>query len=154
MEPMALTIIVPVYNERGSVEGTVESLKRLAESIAGGVEVIFVDDGSDDGTGEALDGAVGEGNGVGGGVKVLHHDENRGYGAAIKTGMREATAQLVAITDADDTYPNERFGEVLRQMQDNGYDMVVGARKIDTHSSLTRRIGNTLYNRLAVDRSP
>lgn len=122
MEPIALTIIVPVYNELGSVDATVESLKRLRGSVADGVEVIFVDDGSDDGTGEALDGAVGAG------VKVVHHGENRGYGAAIKTGLREASAQLVAITDADGTYPNERFGEFLREILDNGHDMVVGAR--------------------------
>ena len=122
MKEMMLTIIVPVYNEETSVRGTFDALSQVRRQIDAPVEIVFVDDGSDDGTGELLDRLAGDG------VRVIHHRENRGYGAALKTGVRAASGKYVGITDADGTYPNERFPEFLAAAREGGYDMVVGAR--------------------------
>ncbi|MCD6405453.1 MAG: glycosyltransferase family 2 protein [Planctomycetes bacterium] len=116
------TLVVPVYNERDAIEQAVGSLKEIREDAEYEMEIIFVDDGSDDGTKAVLEGIQGEG------IRVLSHQENRGYGAALKTGIRAAKGDVVAITDADGTYPAERLPEFLREMRENGYDMVVGAR--------------------------
>jgi glycosyltransferase involved in cell wall biosynthesis len=129
-----LSIVVPVYNERASVEKTCDSLKRVRDAADAQIEIIFVDDGSDDGTGALLDELAGDG------IEVVHHAENRGYGAALKTGIDASSSGTVAITDADGTYPNERFGELLKLMRDGGFDMVVGARTgPNAHVPLVRR---------------
>lgn len=122
MKEMMLTIIVPVYNEETSVRGTFDALSRVRHQIDAPVEIVFVDDGSDDGTGELLDKLAGEN------VRVIRHRQNRGYGAALKTGVRAASGEYVGITDADGTYPNERFPEFLAVAREGDFDMVVGAR--------------------------
>jgi glycosyltransferase involved in cell wall biosynthesis len=71
-----------------------------------------------------------------------------GNGAAIKTGARNAQGRVLVFMDADGQHDPKDIQNLLDKIND-GYDMVVGARQIDTHASLTRRIGNTLYNRLA-----
>jgi len=85
-------------------------------------EVIVVDDGSTDATAGELAGVEDE-RGL---LRILRHPHNRGYGASLKTGVRNATADVVVITDADGTYPNERIPELVDRM--GGADMVVGAR--------------------------
>jgi len=138
-----LSIIVPLYNERASVEATFEVLRGVQASV-GDVELIFVDDGSDDTTGELLDRLSGED------FKVIHHSENLGYGAALKTGIRAASGEFVAITDADGTYPNERFGELLEIMKSGSHDMVVGARTgPNVEVPLVRRPAKWILGQLA-----
>jgi len=122
MERAVLSLILPVYNERDSVEAGLEQLRRAAAGIPAGTEIILVDDGSDDATAEILDELAAEG------VRVIRHRVNRGYGAALKTGLRAASGEYVGITDADGTYPNERFPEFMAAVREGGYDMVVGAR--------------------------
>jgi len=117
-----LTIIVPSFNEERSVRGTFEALGEVRGRIDLPVEIVFVDDGSDDGTAEILEELAAEG------VRVIRHRVNRGYGAALKTGLRAASGEYVGITDADGTYPNDRFPEFMAAVREGGYDMVVGAR--------------------------
>ena len=123
-----LSVIVPCYNEEAAVGPTIDTLvEHLAEHMAskGTYELIVVDDGSTDGSADVLARAVARHDTV----KVVTHDRNRGYGAALKSGLRHARAELVAITDADGTYPNERLGELVRLAEHA--DMVVGARNAD-----------------------
>ena len=118
---IAVSVIVPCYNEEGSIESTVYSI-REALSDLGEYEIVFVDDGSTDGTGALLvelEQAIAE-------VRVVQHDRNRGYGAALKTGIRNCRASLIAITDADGTYPNDRLPDLIRLARK--HDMVVGSR--------------------------
>jgi len=61
-------------------------------------------------------------------LKVIHHAQNRGYGAALKTGIKAAKYDYVAITDADATYPDERIPEFFKDVIANDLDMLVGAR--------------------------
>jgi glycosyltransferase involved in cell wall biosynthesis len=121
-EPVALSVVVPCFNEKDAVEATLRQLERVLAAI-GPYEIIAVDDGSTDGTGDILDGLMPE-------IASLHvvrHPINRGYGGALKSGIRVARGRFLAITDSDGTYPNERIPELLARAQ-AGADMVVGAR--------------------------
>jgi glycosyltransferase involved in cell wall biosynthesis len=71
-----------------------------------------------------------------------------GNGAAIKTGARNATGNILVLMDADGQHSPDDINRLIEKVE-SGYEMAVGARQIDTHASLTRRIGNTLYNKLA-----
>ena len=125
------SVIVPCYNEEQAVEETLEGL--LAnESNPSKFEIIAIDDGSTDGTRRILE-RFSKDNAN---VHMLIHENNQGYGASLKTGIRKARAELIAITDADGTYPNERIPELVAACQE--YDMVVGARTADdvTYSKL------------------
>ena len=115
------SVVIPCYNEEASIEDTVRG---LATTLAGGPahEIVVVDDGSVDGSAAILDRLAAEDPML----VVVRHGMNRGYGAALKTGIREARGELIAITDADGTYPNERLGELVERCRHR--DMVVGAR--------------------------
>ncbi|MXO85980.1 glycosyltransferase [Altererythrobacter aurantiacus] len=115
-----LTIIVPAYNEEGSIEDTVKELHPIAQEAQG--QLMVVNDGSSDRTAEILELLVK----YYPRLRVLHHEYNQGYGAALKTGLQAAKTELIAITDADGTYPNDRLLELARACRDK--DMVVGSR--------------------------
>lgn len=120
----AFSVVVPCYNEEDAIRDTVSSLR---ESLADqeSYELIFVNDGSTDGTGQILQELVAEHSEL----TVVMHDKNRGYGAALKSGIRHAASDWIVITDADGTYPNSELGEILALA--GRYDMVVGSRTGD-----------------------
>jgi glycosyltransferase involved in cell wall biosynthesis len=117
--PRSVSVVVPAYNEVHGIRPVLVSLLETLNALpAVTYEIIVVDDGSTDGTSEAARGLPG--------VSVLRHDSNRGYGAALKTGLRHARHPWICITDADGTYPNDRIGDLLAATDDA--HMVVGAR--------------------------
>src|SRR5947208_15539129 len=93
-----LSIVMPVYNEAATVERAVDAL--LAAQLPVSTEVIVVDDGSTDGTTRILEGATWPADRV----RILHHDRNRGKGAAVRTGLAEATGVITTVFDADLEY--------------------------------------------------
>jgi len=103
------------------------------------LEVIVVDDGCQDRTAEIVAG-------MGGGVRLVRHKRNLGYGAALKTGFRHATGGLLGFLDADGTYPPECFPQ-LCQAALEGAELVIGSRMSGTESRmpLVRWVGNTLF---------
>ncbi|NJL92818.1 MAG: glycosyltransferase family 2 protein [Anaerolineae bacterium] len=113
-----VTIVIPAYNEEAGIGAVLHSLTTLVATQHLVYEIIVVNDGSTDGTGQVLAGFDT--------ITVIDHQYNRGYGAALKTGIRAAHSDIIVITDADGTYPNERIPELVDLMQDR--DMVVGAR--------------------------
>lgn len=115
------TIVVPCYNEEGFIAETIENLSSLT-GVSDCYEILVVDDGSDDGTASILEEMIKKY----ANLRIITHSVNRGYGAALKTGIRHSVADLVAITDADGTYPNERLPELVARCAT--CDMVVGAR--------------------------
>ncbi len=117
-EPPSVSIFVPAYNEAGAIEECMEQLQDMLARSEFTSEVIVVDDGSTDGTGEALDDIDG--------LTVAHHERNLGYGAALKTGIRRASGEIIVITDADGTYPVDRIPDLVGAMDE--CDMAVGAR--------------------------
>lgn len=120
MNEISLTIIVPAYNEEESIAQTIDELYPYTANE--GVKLMVVNDGSTDATGEILASLESDHPHL----VVVNVPTNKGYGAALKTGLRAAKTELVAITDADGTYPNERLMELADLCQDK--DMVVGAR--------------------------
>jgi glycosyltransferase involved in cell wall biosynthesis len=115
------TIIIPVYNEARAIADTITRIQAICAQVLGyEFEIICVNDGSSDPTAEILAGLKG--------IMVLTHDGNRGYGAALRTGLDYCTREWVFITDADGTYPLEDLVQLL-QCAESGFDMVVGNRE-------------------------
>ncbi len=122
---MNLSLIIPIFNERGRLPRLLEELRDLwSAALAPEGEILLVDDGSTDGGGDWLAAqALPEG------VRLLRHTANRGYGASLRTGLRAARHDLAAITDADGTYPLERIPEFARRLEEAPeIAMAVGAR--------------------------
>ncbi|MGB5179954.1 MAG: glycosyltransferase family 2 protein, partial [Gammaproteobacteria bacterium] len=130
-----ISIILPAKNEAESLRYLLPELRRAFPDE----EIIVVDDGSTDTTI-----AICKQNDV----RVISHVYSMGNGAAIKTGARNATGNILVFMDADGQHTPD---DILRLVDkiNAGYDMVVGARQVDSHASITRRIGNTIYNKLA-----
>lgn len=138
---MELSIVVPAYNEEQAIGPVLASIQEAMGSTGFVYEVLVVDDGSEDDTAAVAESV---------GVRLLRHHENRGYGAALKTGIRLASFPLIAITDADGTYPSERIPELARLAVEGPYDMVVGARTgVSVKIPLLRRPAKWALNRLA-----
>ena len=117
---MTVSIVIPVYNERATVE---ELLRRVA-SVPVAKEVIVVDDGSSDGTRPLLTRL----HGIGLIDHLLFHDRNRGKGAALRTGFRHATADVVVVQDADLEYDPGEIPRLLGPIADGKADAVYGSR--------------------------
>ncbi|MFN0007141.1 MAG: glycosyltransferase family 2 protein [Planctomycetota bacterium] len=121
MTARGVTLVVPAYDEEDGIEGVVARLSGLV--IEAPVEILVVDDGSSDGTSTVLERLAAKNPRL----RVIRHDQNRGYGAALKTGFASAQHEVVVITDADGTYPEDRIGHLLERI-DAGAEMAVGAR--------------------------
>ena len=136
-----VSVVVPAYNEEHGLRGVIEQLLNVLAVLPLPSEIILVDDGSVDGTATIAATFAG--------VTVVRHDHNRGYGAALKSGIRQARYDLICITDADGTYPNERIVDLMAQIE-QGYHMVVGARRGDLVAiPLMRKPAKWVINRLA-----
>lgn len=122
MELKGLSIILPVYNEQKAIEETIFQLIQVKKNIDFDVEIILINDGSSDNTEVILRKLSQED------FRIIHHQRNLGYGAALKTGVRAAKYAYIAITDADNTYPNNRIPEFFHKVLENDIDMMVGAR--------------------------
>lgn len=118
-----VTVLVPCYNEESAINETIRKLDGVL-AVLEHYEIIAIDDGSADTTVERLDALAAEFPNL----RIVRHDRNRGYGAALKIGMRHASSELIAITDADGTYPIHDLPKLIRLAIDNDLDMVVGAR--------------------------
>lgn len=138
-----VTIVVPAYNEEDGIGGVVERLARLELGVPH--ELLVVDDGSLDRTAEML--AKLEKREPA--LRVIRHSRNKGYGAALKTGFANARHDVVVITDADGTYPEDRIADLLRCIE-QGADMAVGARTgHDVHIPWVRRPAKACLRALA-----
>lgn len=113
----SISVVVPAYNEEESVGSQVEAITSTLSSRRIVHEVIVVDDGSQDRTAERA---------FHRGARVVRHPENKGYGAALKTGILAAHYETIVIIDADGTYPVDQIHDLVAQLQTA--DMVVGAR--------------------------
>jgi glycosyltransferase involved in cell wall biosynthesis len=114
----SLSIVIPAYNEEQGIGRTLGELAEVMRQEGLDYEIIVVDDGSTDGTADAVRQHEG--------IRLVQHHTNRGYGSALKTGIRHAVHDWIAITDADGTYPAAALPSLLAEMDE--YDMVVGAR--------------------------
>ena len=113
----AVSVVIPAYNEEGTVRSVVAEIEKTLRQQSVTPEIIVVDDGSGDNTAQRAAEA---------GARVLRHRSNRGYGAALKTGIASARNDYIVIADADGTYPARYIPALLVELK--RADMVVGAR--------------------------
>lgn len=113
----AVSVVLPAYREAASVGNVARAMREALESAGWNVEVVVVDDGSTDATTAAAQDAA---------ARVVRHAARRGYGAAVKTGLREAAHEIVLLADADGTYPAADAPRLVDALA--SCDMAVGAR--------------------------
>ena len=132
---MSLSIVIPAKNEAAAIGKVVTSALEAWPDA----EVIVVNDGSTDDTGEVAAAA---------GATVVTHPESLGNGAAVKAGARVAQGELIAFMDGDGQHDPRELGGLIEKL-DEGYDMVVGARDSGMHANVGRLFANGLYNGVA-----
>lgn len=134
-----LAVILPAFNEADGIEDTLARVQAVLRSIPATTEIIVVDDGSKDGTGAKAAAA---------GVRVITHPWNRGYGAALKSGILATKAPAVMIMDADATYEPDAILRLFARL--DGCDMVVGSRRLTSEGvKWIRRPAKWLLNKFA-----
>ncbi len=116
-----VTVIVPCFNEQGVIGHTARQISEILEATKRPFELIIVNDGSTDNSKSELNACADIR-----GLRVIENSTNRGYGFSLKRAVRDAKYEIIAITDADGTYPNGRLSELIDMIED--VDMVVGAR--------------------------
>lgn len=132
---MKISIVLPAKNESAAIGQTIAQIQLLELAH----EVIVVNDGSTDQTKQVAETA---------GAKVVTHPYSKGNGAAIKTGARTATGDIIVFMDADGQHDPQDIPRLIEKIE-QGYDLVVGARQKGSQASVGRGIANALYNNLA-----
>ena len=132
--PESVTIVLPAFNEGASIGPVVAALRSTAKWH----DVLVIDDGSTDDTATAAANA---------GARVVLHPYNKGNGAAVKTAIRSATSDWIAIVDADGQHRAEDAKRLVARLGE--FDLVVGARDPRTQATAGRRLGNAVLNQLA-----
>lgn len=136
---LKISVIIPTYNEKESVASVIDGLKNVLANNDYENEIIVVDDASTDNTAEIVRNKD---------VRLLQHETNRGYGAALKYGIDNASYDIIVIIDADGTYRPEDLPMLLEAIKE--YDMVVGARTGEiSRIPLVRKPAKWILNRLA-----
>ena len=132
---MDLSIVIPAKNEADNLAALLPRIKKLYPDA----ELIVVDDGSNDGTGDKA---------RENGARCIRHHFSLGNGAAIKSGARAAKGKTLVFLDGDGQHNPDDIEKLLRRKSD-GFDMVIGARTNKSQASVTRLLGNKLYNKVA-----
>jgi len=130
-----LSVIVPAYHEEAVIASVVDRIHRALSPLRQHYEIIVVDDGSQDQTARHAGEA---------GAHVISHPYNIGNGAAIKTGIRNATGEVIVMLDGDGQHAPEDIPRLLENV--GPYDMVVGARTGKSATDIHRDIANKVYN--------
>jgi glycosyltransferase involved in cell wall biosynthesis len=125
-------VVIPAFNEADGIVATIEGLK-----TQGFAEIVVIDDGSTDETASRAERA---------GARVVRHPYNKGNGAAVKTGIREVSAKVVLLIDADTQHDPAEASKLVEPI--GPYEMVIGARSLGDQS-LVRAAGNAIFRVLA-----
>jgi glycosyltransferase involved in cell wall biosynthesis len=133
-ETTAVSVVIPAYNEGPVIADVITALAGAGPWH----EIIVIDDGSSDGTGDHAAKA---------GATVVKHPYNKGNGAAVKSGIRKASGEFVLILDGDGQHSPGDARRIVARLGD--YDLVIGARSTSTQATQARRVGNDALNRLA-----
>jgi len=138
-KPVHLSIVIPAYNEEMGIVQTVTAVNQALSGLSTTYEVVVVDDGSTDNTAERAESTS---------ARVIRCEENGGYGSALKRGIAASDSDLIAIIDADGTYPASGLVAMVKTAEHA--DMVVGARNANmSNVPLIRRPAKLILNGLA-----
>jgi len=132
---VSVSVVIPAKNESLAIAGVVKKVFAILPSV----EVIVVDDGSADGTAGLAEAE---------GAKVVRHPYSKGNGAAIKSGARAASGDVIVFMDGDGQHNPEDILRLLEKVEE-GYDLVVGARDKKSQASFGRLLANTFYNKFS-----
>jgi len=138
---VSISVFFPCYNEQENVGRTVEKALNVLEKLNADFEVIIVDDGSSDQTGRIADEIAAKDDRI----KVVHHGRNLGYGAALQSGFKTATKELVFYTDGDGQFDIGEMPPLLKLMEQ--YD-IVSCYRLDRRDSIIRKINGWCWTRL------
>lgn len=138
---ISISVFFPCYNEQANVAKVAEQAVGVLEGLGADYEILIVDDGSADGTGRIAD-EIAAGNDR---IRVIHHERNLGYGAALQSGFRAARKELVFYTDGDGQFDLAEMPALLPLMAD--YDIVSGYR-INRQDNLVRKINGWLWTKV------
>jgi glycosyltransferase involved in cell wall biosynthesis len=133
----SITIVIPAYNEESSLASHLPDVIRYVQDHQW--QLIVVDDGSTDRTGEILS-AFSEQSGV----RIIRHKVNRGYGAALKTGILAAETEMVVSIDADGQHSIEEVEKMISVKQNQDADLVIGSRINQRPTNAYRSVGKWL----------
>jgi glycosyltransferase involved in cell wall biosynthesis len=133
-DPQSVSVVIPAFNEAAALPDVVNGLRSTGDWR----EILVIDDGSADETSARATAA---------GARVVRHPYNKGNGAAVKTGIRNATGEFVLILDADGQHQPADARRLVNRLGE--YDLVVGARSRQSQAGAARALGNALLNRLA-----
>jgi glycosyltransferase involved in cell wall biosynthesis len=137
----SVSVFFPCYNEQDNVGSTTEQALSVLEKLGVEFEVIIVDDGSSDSTGRIADETAARDERV----KVVHHETNLGYGAALQSGFGAATKQLVFYTDGDGQFDIKEMPPLLGLMKE--YD-IVSCYRLDRQDNLIRKVNAWCWTKL------
>jgi glycosyltransferase involved in cell wall biosynthesis len=150
---MKISVIIPAYNEKK----TIQEIVRRVQLMDTADEILIVDDGSTDGTREIL-----KGMNVDGAVRVIYHQANQGKGAAVRTGIKNASGDVLIIQDADLEYDPREYPRLLQPIQEGIADVVYGSRFLGgarrpilfwnmVANKILTLVTNVLYNNILTD---
>jgi glycosyltransferase involved in cell wall biosynthesis len=131
----SISVVIPAYNEEESIE---EVVRQCRATLGEDVELLIIDDGSIDATGQIAEVA---------GATVIRHPYNKGNGAAAKTGIWKARGEIIILLDGDGQHQPSDIPRLLKSIE--RFDMVVGARTDDSDIQLHRKWANRIFNALA-----
>ena len=122
MKVKELSVFLPAYNEEVALKETIEKADKILQKIAGEYEILIINDGSKDKTGEIAD-RLAKKNKL---IRVIHHPQNRGYGAALKSGFYQAKYPWIVFTDADGQFDFKEITKFFAAQKKTEADLVIG----------------------------
>jgi glycosyltransferase involved in cell wall biosynthesis len=140
-EPVSISVFFPCYNEQDNVARTAEQALKVLKKLNADFEIIIVNDGSSDSTGQIADELADRDNRI----KVVHHPTNLGYGAALQSGFKAAAKKLVFYTDGDRQFDIAEMPPLLPLM--NKYD-IVSCYRLNRQDTLVRKINAWCWTKL------
>ncbi len=139
--PVSISVFFPCYNEQDNIEKTVSRAVETLEKIKADYEIIIVNDGSKDATAEIAD-KIAAGNTK---VRVVHHETNLGYGAAVRSGIKVSTKRLVFFSDGDGQFDISELPPLLPLM---GQFDIVNCFRINRQDNFLRRLNGFCWTKL------
>jgi len=139
MNKYSISVFFPVYNDEKTIPRIVTTIIPILESITKDYEIILVEDNSPDNSAEVVDTLAKEHKNL----RVIHHKKNKGYGGALKSGIRNSTKDLIFYTDGDAQYDVREIAKLIRLID---HVDVVNGYKIKRSDALYRKFFGGIYN--------